>query len=158
MKKIVALFVLILTFCGCENSSEPSLEERFSCKVDGKLFVAAADSENPITGSKNLSIDYSGESSFSPYYLSITASGKNEGVSVGCKAVTKTGTYPINSAAYDRNAHYFEYKEEGTVTIYHLDTIAKKIAGTFQFTAEDRNGIKVTISEGKFNHIYKPSY
>ncbi|MES2765933.1 MAG: hypothetical protein V4642_08700, partial [Bacteroidota bacterium] len=59
---------------------------------------------------------------------------------------------PVGQLAKD--GKWFEMKEEGTLNITKLDTISKSISGTFQFTVQNNSGIKVTVSEGKFNHSY----
>jgi hypothetical protein len=158
MKKIAVLFVLILAFCGCENSSGPSLEERFSCKVDGKLFVAAEDSKNAISGSRKLTIEYYGATAFSPYYLVIIGRNSNdENVSVGCGPVTKADTsYTIVSAAYSTKSQRYDSNPIGIVTISKLDTINKTITGNFSFTIKKSGSEVINITEGKFNSSYIP--
>jgi hypothetical protein len=158
MKKIAVVFVLILTFCGCDNSSEPSLEERFSCKVDGKLFVAAEDSKNAISGSKNLTIDYYDFGDSNSYFLSIVATEENnDGFAIACDSVLKVNVqYPILTKVtfYQKGSTYYNALN-GSLTVLEIDTASKRMKGIFNFTAKEEGGSKViAVTEGKFNSAY----
>lgn len=156
MKNILLFLVLLLPLSGCDCSTEPSLEERFSCKVDGKLFVVAEDSK-ALFGSRNLTINYYGSKGFAPYYLVFIATNSNDDdISIGCDSVIRGATsYAVTSASYSDKLNRFDKNPIGKVTISKLDTISKKIIGTFFFTTKIEGGSKVIkITEGKFNSSY----
>lgn len=164
MKKIAVLFVLILAFCGCENSSGPglpkeNLEERFSCKADGKLFVARPDSRE-MWGRKGLRIEYHNAGDTPSYLLTIGASGFDTsnvvGMNFSCKNVLKTDTtYALTFGnLVFRSGAAFEPIKEGTLRLSQFG--GGKIAGTFQLTIKERGGTEVvTVTNGKFNATYE---
>jgi len=159
MKKLLLLLILTLPFNGCDCSTEPTLEERFSCKVDGNLFVCDPD-DNSLLGNKRLRIEYN--VSDSSYLLTLSASkSANSGV-VGI-GFAKYSLTTVNVPVKLNFPHSIEkwgsvgYKDgdvynstSGTFTLTRFD--AGRITGTFQFTAKERGGTKIVhVTDGKFD-------
>ena len=158
MKTILFLLTLCLTFCGCEDSSEPSAEERFSCKVDGNLWIAGPD-DNTVLGNRRLTINYFNTGTQPSFFLSIAASNTNTSgvVSIGmaCDSVTKINVphqIGTKGGLTFKGGGSFD-ATSGTLTLSQLGN--GRIAGTFQFTAKERGGTRIiTVTDGKFNAGY----
>ncbi len=156
MKNILLFLVLLLPLSGCDCSTEPSLEERFSCKVDGKLFVAAPDGTGlwPV---RNVTIEHYNSGAEPSRFLSVGASSDDTtgiyGISFACDSVMKINTpYPIlKSGGVDEyRGAIFSTILQGTLTLSQLN--GGVIAGTFNFTAKERGGTRiVTVTDGRFN-------
>ncbi|MDQ2770011.1 MAG: DUF6252 family protein [Bacteroidota bacterium] len=124
----------------------------FGCLVDGQLFVplppAGINSSHRepleaslyrtdilVSGRGNGYVDFALRNAFRPgtYNLGETYTGSS-------------GRYEISAGAYYTNTVY-----TGTVTLTRIDTVAKIAAGTFQFTALNRSGKTVTVTNGCFD-------
>ncbi|HYF03311.1 MAG TPA: hypothetical protein VEC36_08035 [Patescibacteria group bacterium] len=157
MKKLVLILLIVLPFSGCDCSTEPSLEERFSCKVDGKLFVVKEESKNWLSGAHSLTIDYYSGGEKPSYFFVIVAHCQNDKIiSFSCDSVMNVNTpYKIRSASgflEDSKDRYGEVN--GYFTLSTLEPANLK--GTFSFTVKEKGGNKtVTITNGRLNADYK---
>ena len=77
-----------------------------------------------------------------------------------------TTTYPGN-IYYENHASYIQYEPNelecvtnsrytGSITFTRVDTLNRVFAGTFEFTAENTNGLgqTVKVTDGRFNVKY----
>ncbi|HYF03748.1 MAG TPA: hypothetical protein VEC36_10260, partial [Patescibacteria group bacterium] len=76
-------------------------------------------------------------------------------VNLGCdSATTINKAYPISkTSGFSSPRGDFSSNAQGTMTLTNIS--GGSIAGTFQFTAKNRDGSKtVTVTDGKFNSTY----
>ena len=94
------------------------------------------------------------------YHTDILVSGRGNGyVDFALRNAFQPGTYALGDtnangyAAYRISAgdYYTDANHKGTVTLTRIDTVARIAAGTFQFTALNRSGKTVTVTDGRFD-------
>ena len=124
----------------------------FGCLVDGKPFGPMPPAG--INSSRREPLEAS------IYRTDLLVSARGEGyVDFALRKAFRPGTYPLGDtnangyAAYRISAgdYYTDAVHTGTLTLTRIDTVARIAAGTFQFTALDRNGQTVTVTEGRFD-------
>ena len=124
----------------------------FGCLVDGKVFVPLP--PQAINSSHRDPLEAS------LYRTDIIVSARGEGyVDFALRRAFQPGTYAIGETrtgsygSYDVSAgsYYTTSTYMGTVTLTRIDTVARIAAGTFQFTAVNRDGKTVTVTDGRFD-------
>jgi hypothetical protein len=175
--KIIAFFIMMLfIICGCEDgvSVEEQRTERFSCKLDGKLWVADSDSEF-LTGYKGVDVTYivsergqnEPQRTFNIYSSNISNEFPNEAkissILMECDSLYGFNLEtPINGRVriytdYDNSdSDWIEYTiTEGFLTIKKIDTATFMAQGDFEFTAYNKEvNQTVKVTEGRFNTKY----
>ena len=159
MKKILSLGLFLFLFsCTKESTTtlpETVIEESLQAKVDGVSFnINASYFYISFDSSYNIAANYlDGNTSISTSF-SLTFYGN------------KTGTFPISAESNAKAKatlmqgvfpNILDYTaQSGTLVITKLDTVAKKISGTFNFVAKENNSTAVkTITEGKLVNVKK---
>lgn len=151
MKNVLFFLVVCLSFFACEK--DPT-NAKFSCKVDGKSFIA---DDNLV------SVTYT--ASNNSFYIQaskvqlVNLTGALYGEMKLDFSVTTTNTpIPLNAANTFRwsnngtQTFRSNGSNPGTLTVTAVDYSAKTISGTFSLTAYNDNATEtIVITEGKFN-------
>ena len=128
-------------------ANNPVLNQGMTANVDGVNWVAAL----PIATNTDGDFTLAG----------ISMSGQSIGFFALEANITKPGTYPVNAvymtAPQDSSTGPTWVNPKATITIIKLDTTAKKVSGTFSFsaTADQRTGASGVrnITNGVFTDI-----
>jgi len=183
MRKVIfcSLFIFALSFSSCEKEDLREFEAKwgvFKCKIDGKTFRPSSTvggNVKPITVSycPTGTEDYF---NYPPGYFSIQGIDYNYeitgNVCIQKIGVFGVGEYPLTYQECDNfyscDASWYckdnewndvtkegnYYAENGKLTITELDTVARRISGTFYFNTKDVKGRKKRITNGAFNVKY----
>ena len=155
MKK-VAFFVLLsgvlLVFSNCKKDNEDSNPTYYlTAKVNGEDFSGGI-----LTGTQ-----------VGPFIIVIGIEGLGLGnsLSLSIEESLTPGTYPFDILNTDEVAGGYGNQlpggvvvnaESGSMTITELDTVARIVSGTFEFSGADANsGENYDITEGEFNVNYE---
>lgn len=161
MKTLYYLFVFLifasLSACNKEKLTKPTQSgaNTFSCKINGKVYVAKDDLFAPglvggLSGPGNNNfyqfigeaIVYRGDKS--SYTLDLAVS-----------PLTVEGTYNFTSARINANTgSYGRYKSNsGSINFTHIDYASRITSGTFSFIAVNSENPSdvVTITDGRFD-------
>jgi hypothetical protein len=172
---LASLVLLLGTSCKKERSPLEQLPaatqsgaNTMGCLVDGELF-------RPV--SENYGIKPISVSRFSTRDMDIAFTRQEDdahrGIILFLDLVRGPGTYPLDQVArinFSGSPSYGYYKTytpepdrkyvtgpdvSGQVIITRLDTVAKVVAGTFEFTARQLNGTAtVRVTDGRFDLHY----
>ena len=178
-----SLFIFSLSFSSCEKDDFKDFEAKygtFKCKIDDKEFrpsTTLGGNVSPI----NVSYCPTGSQryfNYPPGYLSIQGIDARFSLDIaGDVCIQKIGVfgvgeYPLTSqecenfytcdASWYYKTNEWDYytkegnysAESGKLTITKLDTIERRISGTFYFNSKDIKGNKKKITNGVFNVNY----
>ena len=173
------LLITLFTFSQCKknkNKDEPQLPPEttigamtFGCRIDGKVFVPQDGRGRP-----GLYVQYVnlGNVPDGGWHLNIPAfnyqSTPNKGVSIATDslALEEGVSYDFKTTKGNANAFYLENTtqgvdifpklddEKGILFIKKFDQINHIISATFSFVGTNVNGLKVNITEGRFDIRY----
>jgi hypothetical protein len=181
MKNIKLLFatfsvMTIFTFSQCKKNKteEPQLPPEtttgamtFGCKVNGQVFLPKDGNGRP-----GLFVQYVnlGNVPAGGWHLNIPAYNysTNKGVSIETDSllVVEGMTYEFNTTIGTANAFYREdilngvnvYQklatDLGSLTIKKHDQLQRILSGTFSFIGTDGSGVKINVTEGRFDIRY----
>ena len=161
MKTRLLLLFVLLAGAGCQKDAPdaglpPATREgknTFGCLVDGQPF-----GPKPPLGINSRRREPLEASTYRTHLL-VSARGDG-GVDIALHNALQPGTYPIGEMRTARFGRYAFGSDEystnvvhtGTVTLTRIDTVAKVVAGTFQFTAINHHtGQTVTLTGGRFD-------
>ncbi|MES2764639.1 MAG: hypothetical protein V4642_02130 [Bacteroidota bacterium] len=175
MKRILPICVLIFTIgiTGCNfftGPDEPELTpasqagaDTFSCKVNGKVMVAEVEGIyfGPAPDALSVSYHHVRWPKLSVLGTKITSDNTvHDNVIFACDSILSPGTYRIKAGAFSSHRpsekRYSKLIGDNFVTISHLDTAKRIIAGTFAFVVKDTSGNEVKITDGRFDATYMP--
>ena len=160
MKKLLLSFGTVLFLFSCSKESATTITETvvpksLQAKVDGASFSCNATYyySTFLDTSYNIAANYLDGNTNVSTSFSISFFGDT------------IGTYPISSAtdavanasySYGPFSNSVTYTaQSGTLYISKIDTVAKKISGTFNFVAKDASNNTKTITEGKLVDVAK---
>jgi hypothetical protein len=181
MKKIKILTagciaLLLFTFSQCKKNKteEPQLPPEtttgamtFGCKVNGKIFVPKDGNGRP-----GLFVQYVnlGDVPDGGWHLNIPAYNYStkRGVSIETDSLllVEGMTYQFKTTIGTANAFYRENipngvnvypkldNDSGSLFVKRHDPIQRILAGSFSFIGTDGNGVKINITEGRFDIRY----
>lgn len=161
MKKVLLIFLVL--FLGCNRKNNPQPNEKFYCQVDGKAF--RTDSNGDVFNSP-LYAEWNTKGWFSLYAdnfkekksLTLIAKLSNNEVEL-LEYSTQKGNFSSNYYGDYIIVNGNSVKEsfagfEGKLIITKYDKVAKKVSGTFEFTAKSKQTEKnISISKGQFNDV-----
>jgi hypothetical protein len=170
----IALILFTFSQCKKNKTEEPQLPPEttigamtFGCKVNGKVFVPKDGNGRPglFVQYVNLGAGVGGG-----WHLNIPAYNYStkRGVSIETDSLLllEGMTYEFNTTIGTANAFYRENipngvnvyqklgSDLGSLTIKKHDQVQRILSGTFSFVGTDGNGIKVNITEGRFDIRY----
>lgn len=180
--KILSFTLLTLIFFSCrKNSNEDSFpsetmvgKNTFGCYIDGHPFIAATTLFGQV---RPVNVNYFPGPSYNMYkagFLSVSGIDARSSLSVaGIVSINKldifgVGEYSLIDRGDSCGANYtcddIGYHNDktgqsfavisGKLTITKLDTLNKIASGRFYFTAMDKLGNKVEITDGRFDAKY----
>ena len=167
MKKLTFFTLLLSCFLlSCEKEKLTKVTHiganTFSCKVDGKVYVASSELFSPaFTGGFYNSTNNNGSLSL----FSTVRSKDNNGYDILIKipVINRLGIYNLNSINFNEvnplpitiNGNVYSTKNTniGEVTITFIDYEKRILSGTFFFTAINTkdNSDQLVVSEGRFD-------
>ena len=143
MKNIFFIFLAItfigLTACNKDDEAGSNGDCSLSAKIDGSDWC----------GSANFTVTNLGPAGV----ISSIGAGNTNMEAIGLQFMSdQTGTYDLAGklASFTENGNAFQ-STSGTLTISKFE--GNKISGTFNFEAEDLNGITVSVTDGKFSDL-----
>jgi hypothetical protein len=172
---ITALYVFNYSNCKKDNTSEPQLPPEtttgamtFGCKINGKVFVPR---DGRGKGGLEPEYVYLGSGPGGGWFLNIPATNwvgsPTEAFNIGTDSllVTEGNTYEfkLNSNFQTiKGTAYASYKngsdaypklnsETGSLFIKKFDLTNRILSGTFFFTGTNTNGVKLSVTEGRFD-------
>ena len=175
LKTLLAAFMLLMlfTFSQCKkHKDEPKLPPEtttgamtFGCKVNGKAFVP-----KDGRGKPGLYCQYAnlGTGPGGGWYLNIPAIDQIPANSVGINIATDS-LFVLEATQYQfgigkglAKVRYYEgvdsypkgANDTGSLFITRHDTILRILSGKFSFTGTNTNGIKISVTEGRFDIRY----
>ena len=174
---VAASIVTILTFTGCKKnkSEEPQLPPEttigamtFGCKINGKVFLPKDGYGRPGLYCQYVNL---GNVQDGGWHLNIPAYNysSKKGVSIETDSLflIEGSTYQFKTTKGTANAFYLETTSNGSVDIYPKldndigslyvkkhDRIQRILSGTFTFIGTNGNGVKINITEGRFDIRY----
>ena len=180
MRKIVSLFLILFLFCSCAKDGNIITEKEqlppitntgantVGCLIDGKVFLPHQSGINPAV---NCFYQIEGGEQYFVMNFADLRNGKNEMVVLMLRKVDiKEGeVYKLNKTftiapeltgalgVYSSAESQLFYTNEivtGELKITRLDISKSIIAGTFWFDAVNDKGVKVQITEGRFDWNY----
>lgn len=176
--RFIYLVVLVSLLFSCDKRlPEPSQEgaNSFACKVNGKSWIT--DAGDGFKGEK-YSLLFSSLFKPAKNFVLIGYRSNEKGsssimlalwdVRTACTQYFSYETMPYPSAMrYQNHAGYIQNKPSeadyytnsritGSITFTRVDTLARVLAGNFEFTAEntDGSGKKVKVTDGRFDVKY----
>lgn len=151
----------LFLFISCQKERLPKLTEEgkntFGCKINGKNWVPHG------TGGFGGSDPTSGGFFQNTHTIFITAYNGRESIEFYLENVFNSGEYSLsgnNGGSYyirgDNTSipdisYITDSQHTGKVEIVNYDTTNKIVSGTFQFTAVNKEGETVRITEGRFD-------
>lgn len=154
MKAIVIIFSVLLLLIACKEDSKindvVNPTASFTCKINGQQWTAIT----RVTRKENDKFIISGTGSLGSDVLNITTFGiekKTYTLSPIDGKVEFSATFTMDTQTTDSIYQALT----GTVTITALDTINKKISGTFQFRAGKviNPSLIKEVTNGSFNNL-----
>ncbi len=149
---------MIFAFCGCEDEEDVRNSE-FSCKIDNVIWNA---DEIDYSGQKTVRVNYynyvypDGKPvKLGAVYIFVWGKSQKESIEMIVDSTHQIGiAYPLREATY----HPIENKAytiiNGTLTLHAIDTVSTAISGIFQFTAKNKEGRQITVTDGRFSSEY----
>lgn len=177
IKILSILTLLLLLSCKKEKLPEPSQTGAgiVACKINGKVWLA--DPGSSFNG-KKFSLLY--DNLYKPkrrfvLYANRIADNDNSNLMLAVSDVKTTGTqnFAFDTSPYPDNPHYMNHgayyqnkpnqenyitnsRYTGSITFTRVDTVSRILAGTFEFTAENKygSGETVKVTDGRFDIKY----
>ena len=157
MQKV--LFCLLALVVGCKKDDGSPLpkatqegKNTFGCLLDGQVFLPTHSHNifQPVTPLQGY---------FYRRVLGIKAYGEQGQMYLALRDAFRPGTYPLaetstgNYGSLDRSsgAFYTSSTRGGSLILTRIDTVARVMAGTFEFSALDRSGGIITVTSGRFD-------
>ena len=167
---------LILTL-GCKKA-EPPLPDAvvggdnvFACHINGKSFIAHDHAD--LFGSSSKAVDGGFWIVYEPYRrgdnFELTGSTSDGDMVLYIGFCDSTGTYTLNhtvscpsptcTPSYNYASYQSKFFTSESLTGYiHMmlrDTAANESLGTFAFSAKDKSGNKIDVTDGRFYYKYR---
>jgi hypothetical protein len=157
--KTVLLCLLVL-LAGCKKEEVDALpkatqqgKHTFGCLLDGQAFLPTPSHNifQPITPLQGY---------FYRRVIGVKAYGEQGQIYLALRDAFQPGTYPLgetstgNYASFSRGSGSFftSSTRGGSVTLTRIDTVARIVAGTFDFSALDhQSGGTTTVTSGRFD-------
>ena len=167
--------MIVFAFSQCRKlKDEPQLPSEtttgamtFGCKVNGEIFLPKDGNGKP---GLYVQYVYVGNVSGGGWYLNIPAYNYStkRGVSITTDGLLliEGMTYQFKTTAGTANAFYREnipngvnvYQkldgDAGSLIVKKHDLVQRILSGSFSFTGTDGNGVKINITEGRFDIRY----
>jgi hypothetical protein len=166
------LLVTFFTFSHCKKKDVPQLPPEtetgamtFGCKINGEIFVP-----QDGRGRSGLRVEYVnlGIGPEGGWYLSIPAVNQVPANSIGISIVTDSllvlegMNYQFGVTKGSAKARYYVgldnypigFNDKGSLFVKKHDLSQRILSCTFSFTATNSTGIKVNITEGRFDIRY----
>jgi hypothetical protein len=173
---ILSGFVIILLFsfsqCKKNKNDEPQLPPEtttgamtFGCKINGQVFVPRDGRGRPGLYCQYVNL---GTGPGGGWYLSIPAIDQVPENSIGITIVTDSllvlegMQYKFGTSKGFAKARYYigldnypkDVNDDGTLFIKKHDQLNRILSGTFSFIGTNVNGVKVNVTEGRFDIRY----
>ena len=168
------LLITLFTFSQCKKNKkdEPQLPPEtttgamtFGCKIDGKVFVPRDGRGRP---GLYVQYVYLSTGSMQGWYLNMPAIDHIPTNSIGVSIATDSlllsegMIYQFNTTKGNAMARYYEGlnnypktdNDAGVLNIKKFDQLNRILSGTFSFIGTNVNGVKVNITEGRFDVRY----
>ena len=164
MKNVpLCLLVLLVLLAGCKKEEIDALpkatqqgKHTFGCLLDGQAFLPTSSYSifQPTTPLQGY---------FYRREIGIKAYGEQGQMYLALRDAFRPGTYPLgetstgNYASLNRSMgmFYTSSTRGGSVTLTRIDTVARILAGTFEFSALDYyrggTGSTITVTSGRFD-------
>ena len=177
MRKLFFYSLFVFSFLSCKEDFSEAEWGTFKCKINGQEFYPSTTLWGNV---KPINVYYcpTGSPGYLPGWLSIQGIDARYSLDIAgdvCMqkiGVFDVGEYPLtyqdceNFYSCDASWYYKSnewdnttregnyYAEGGKLTITKLDTIERRMSGTFYFDARDIKGNKKKITNGVFNVKY----
>ena len=157
MKRSSAVALLAALSCcwlSCSQQVGPPRpdEEEFICTIDGSVWRPKVSlfSRFPLSGAS-----YDGQTLYMGANREI---GGNhlETIQISCDTVRGVGEQHIDFMRFIRDGEAYEALMPGTASVYltTLDTVSKRVSGTFRATFVNDSGVFLKVEDGHFNFRY----
>jgi len=161
MKKVLLCLLVLLASCKKDESSPlPKATQEgkntFGCLLDGQVFLPTSSHNifQPIRPLRGL---------FLRREIGIQAYGEQGQMYLALRDAFRPGTYTLGETATGNYASlnrsmgmfYTSSTRGGSLTLTRIDTVARVVAGTFEFSALDYyrggTGGTITVTSGRFD-------
>jgi len=152
--------LLLLTAMSCKKDNATTASNTFSCKVDGQIFKPYSSGGIDFFGDHYPVLSVSNSRNDNHFGVSAYNQQTIQSIAIEYTYITQPGIYKLRQYPF-RGIYSGGYADPGwfpTDSIYtgqliltRCDTINKIYSGTFFFTAKERNGRIVQITDGRFD-------
>ncbi|WP_210518904.1 DUF6252 family protein [Hymenobacter terricola] len=157
MKKV--LFCLLVLLVSCKKDDGNPLpkatqegKNTFGCLLDGEVFIPTPSHNvfQPVTPLQGY---------FYRREIGVKAYGEQGQMYLALRDAFRPGTYSLaetstgNYGSLNRSSggFYTSSTHGGLITLTRIDTVARVMAGTFEFSALDRSGGTISVKSGRFD-------